>query len=150
ATIASNVPESPRSPRAAGKPQADMTLFAGVVGTVEYMAPEQARGDAVDQRADIYAFGLIVYDMLAGRRSACHDPGALAGLRPRAHQPLPPSRTIIPDVPEPLARVIARFLEPEVAARFQPVDDVQVELDRLDERGHLRPVQRSISARVAV
>src|SRR5262249_56795456 len=120
----------------AGNPQADMTLSAGVVGAVEYMARDQARGEAVDQRADIYAFGLIVYDMLAGRRRAAHDASALAELHARAQQPPPPIRTILPDVPEPLARVIARCLEPEVAARFQTVDDVQVELDRLDERGH--------------
>ena len=46
-----------------------MTVGAGV-GTIEYMAPEQARGEAVDQRADIYAFGLIVNDMLLGRRQS--------------------------------------------------------------------------------
>jgi serine/threonine protein kinase len=46
-----------------------MTVGAGV-GTIEYMAPEQARGEAVDQRADIYAFGLIVNDLLLGRRQS--------------------------------------------------------------------------------
>ena len=43
------------------------TIAGEVIGTIEYMAPEQARGEPVDQRADIYAFGLIVYDMLTGR-----------------------------------------------------------------------------------
>ncbi len=44
-----------------------MTMDGAVIGTLEYMAPEQARAEPVDQRADIYAFGLIMYDMLAGR-----------------------------------------------------------------------------------
>ena len=47
-----------------------------VVGTVEYMAPEQARAQPVDQRADIYAFGLILYDMLLGRTRATRAPTA--------------------------------------------------------------------------
>ena len=48
---------------------ADATVLGAVIGTVEYMAPEQARGQHVDQRADIYALGLIVYDMLVGPAS---------------------------------------------------------------------------------
>ena len=52
-------------------------MVGTVVGTVEYMAPEQAKGQPVDQRADIYALGLILYDMLAGtppRRSTRSAP----------------------------------------------------------------------------
>src|SRR5207249_594792 len=46
----------------------DATQYGAVMGTVEYMAPEQARGQEVDQRADIYALGLMFYDMLVGRK----------------------------------------------------------------------------------
>src|SRR3954462_7765997 len=46
----------------------DSTVYGAVVGTVEYMAPEQAKGHPVDQRADVYAFGLILYDLLVGQR----------------------------------------------------------------------------------
>ena len=51
----------------------DATLAGSIVGTVAYMAPEQATGQEVDQRADIYAFGLILYDMLVGRRPGLNN-----------------------------------------------------------------------------
>jgi len=52
----------------AGEKGFTMTAAGVVIGTLAYMAPEQARGDAVDQRADVYAFGLILRDMLLGSR----------------------------------------------------------------------------------
>ena len=54
------------------------TSVGAIVGTVEYMAPEQARGEAVDQRADVYALGLIFSDMLLGKRSRGGTPDAAA------------------------------------------------------------------------
>src|SRR5258706_1806936 len=66
-----------------------MTVGAAIVGTVEYMAPEQARGETVDARADIYSFGLIMNDMLLGRRNAAGTTG-VAELMARM-QKAPPS-----------------------------------------------------------
>src|SRR5262245_61892031 len=95
----------------------EVTMVGAVVGTIEYMAPEQARSALVDQRADIYALGLIVYDMLAGRRRAANDASAIEELQARmAHAP-PSVRTIARDVPEPFARIIARCIEPDPEAR---------------------------------
>jgi serine/threonine protein kinase/Tfp pilus assembly protein PilF len=125
------------------------TMVGAVVGTLEYMAPEQIKGATVDQRADIYAFGLILYDMLAGRHRVTPEASALADLNARVVKPPPPIRTLVADVPEPLAHVIGRCLETDPAARFQTSEAVQAELERLDERGHARPVRRSISLRVA-
>src|SRR5262245_21142393 len=127
----------------------EVTMVGAVIGTIEYMAPEQARSALVDQRADIYAFGLIVYDMLAGRRRAASDASAIDELHARMAHPPPSVRTIARDVPEPFARVIARCLEPEPGARYQTTEELQNALDRLDERGHLLPARRSLNFRVA-
>ena len=54
--------------RSVSRSTATATAAGAIVGTLEYMAPEQARGQAVDQRADLYALGLMLHDMLAGRR----------------------------------------------------------------------------------
>jgi serine/threonine protein kinase/tetratricopeptide (TPR) repeat protein len=144
---ASTLPSSKR--RGAMPSPTAATMVGAVVGTIEYMAPEQIKGATIDQRADIYAFGLILYDMLAGRRRGSQDVSSLADLHTRIVTSLPPVRTVAADVPEPFSRVIGRCLEVDPAARFQTSEEVQAELERLDERGHLRPVRRSISMRVA-
>jgi tetratricopeptide (TPR) repeat protein len=130
---------------AMARPEA--TMAGAVVGTLEYMAPEQARGQHVDQRADIYAIGLILYDMLAGRsRSAVAKP--LEELKARMNQAPPPIRSIVPDVPEPLAAVVARCLEPDPAKRYQKTYELEADLDRLDENGHLIPIKRVVGMRL--
>jgi tetratricopeptide (TPR) repeat protein len=126
---------------AMAKPQA--TISGAVVGTLAYMAPEQARGLPVDQRADIYAIGLILYDMLAGRsRSALAKP--LDELKARMDQAPPAIRSMVPDVPEPLAALVSRCLEPDPAKRYQKTVDLAAELDRLDEGGNLIRVKRVV------
>ncbi len=95
------------------------TMAGAIVGTIAYMAPEQARGEEVDQRVDIYAFGLILYDLLLGRRRVDDAAGgAVADLQKRLEQALPPVKSVVPEVPEPLNRFVARCIEPEAAKRF--------------------------------
>jgi tetratricopeptide (TPR) repeat protein len=130
---------------AMARPEA--TVAGTIVGTVEYMAPEQARGQHVDQRADVYAIGLILYDMLAGRsRSALAKP--IEELKARMNQAPAPIRTIVPDVPEPVAAIVARCLDPDPAKRYQKTLELAAELDRLDEDGHLIPIRRVFGTRV--
>jgi eukaryotic-like serine/threonine-protein kinase len=121
------------------------TMVGTILGTVPYMAPEQARGEAVDQRADIYALGLILTDMLLGRRQTTRaDENAFQELEGRMKQAPPLVRTIDPSIPEPLEKVIARCVEPDPAARFQTSAELLTELDRLDENGVLIPVRRVV------
>ena len=123
----------------------DATVLGAVVGTVEYMAPEQARGEAVDQRADIYATGLILYDILTGRRRAERPGSALQRLQERMENPLPPVKTLAPDIPDALAAVVARATEPDPAARYQATTELAAALDRLDEHGVPKPIKRTLS-----
>src|SRR5262245_49871549 len=113
------------------------TKTGGIVGTLEYMAPEQAEGKPVDHRADIYAFGLIVYDMLSGGRPAGSTP--VSDLMLRLQKPLPAIRSINHDVPAPLGAIVDRCLERDPAARYQTTAELVTALETLDEAGNLKP-----------
>jgi tetratricopeptide (TPR) repeat protein len=112
------------------------TAAGSIMGTLAYMAPEQASGQPVDQRADIYALGLICYEMLSGRPIGGGADSALAVLMQRSRHAPPPLRTIDATIPEPLDRIIARCLAPDPAARYQKTADLEADLDRLDANGH--------------
>jgi eukaryotic-like serine/threonine-protein kinase len=100
-----------------------MTVAGAVVGTVEYMAPEQAQGAAVDQRADIYSFGLILHDMLVGRRERGAS-SVISELMQRIRAAPPSVRTHDPAIPEWLDALITRCLQPNLDARWQSINDV--------------------------
>jgi Flp pilus assembly protein TadD len=114
------------------------TAAGAIVGTLAYMAPEQALGKPVDQRADIYAFGLILSEMLVARRAPSQGDTALALLIERSRQAPPRLRALDPSVPEGVDRVVARCLEPEPDARYQTTRELEADLDRLDAEGHDR------------
>ncbi|HSN55502.1 MAG TPA: serine/threonine-protein kinase, partial [Candidatus Sulfomarinibacteraceae bacterium] len=118
------------------------TQASGIVGTLQYMAPEQMFGTEVDQRADVYAFGLIFYDLLVGRRRIEKAASAIGEFRGRVAAAPPPPRSIEPAVPEALDAIICKCLEPDPEARFQSSADLQEALDRLDDKGEPLPVKR--------
>jgi serine/threonine protein kinase/Tfp pilus assembly protein PilF len=112
-----------------------MTATGTIVGTVEYMAPEQARGEAVDARADIYSFGLILNDLLLGRRNTLGTT-AVAELMARMQQAPPSVRSIDPAIPASVDAIVTRCLQPDPAARYQRLTDLVADLDALDQHGH--------------
>jgi tetratricopeptide (TPR) repeat protein len=127
-----------------------MTHVGSVVGTLDYMAPEQAEGKKVDQRADIYAMGLILQDMIIGRSGRPKTDNPLSDLMRRLNAPPPPVRTLAPEVPEPVERIITRCLQIDPGARFQTSADLQIVLAELDESGNPKPVTGSSPVVVAV
>ena len=96
-----------------------------VLGTVGYMAPEQVRGEAVDSRADVFALGVVCYEMLAGRRAFERDSAVeVMAAIVRDDPPDLPER-----VPASVARVIRRCLEKAPAQRFQSMTDLGFALE---------------------
>ncbi len=126
------------------------TVVGEVIGTIEYMAPEQARGEHVDQRADVYAFGLIVYDMLVGKRRSEHAVSAVGELQKRLAQTPPSVRTLVPAVPEALDALVTKCVEPDPAKRYQTTAELVAALDLLDDNGKLKPKKRVVRMPVAV
>ena len=120
------------------------TVVGEVIGTIEYMAPEQARGEHVDQRADVYAFGLIVYDMLVGKRRSEHAVSAVGELQTRLAQTPPAVRTLVPAVPEALDALVTKCVEPDPEKRYQTTTELVSALDLLDDNGKLKPKKRVV------
>lgn len=114
------------------------TMATQAIGTIDYMSPEQARGQAADQRADVYAFGLILYDLVLGRRRIESADSAIAELMHRMQHAPVPMRLLDPAIPEPLERIVARCVEPDPEKRFPQMTEVVAALDALDDAGTIR------------
>jgi tetratricopeptide (TPR) repeat protein len=126
-------------------PKSNETTVGSVVGTLEYMAPEQARGLPVDQRADVYALGLILLDMLLGRARVHGPADTLPELQRRMQEAPPSPRSVDPSIPERVDRIVARCLLPDPDERYQTSRDLAAEIDLLDAEGQPLPVQRRLS-----
>jgi serine/threonine protein kinase/Tol biopolymer transport system component len=109
------------------------TAPGAVMGTVNYMSPEQARGEEADHRTDIWSLGVVVYEMLAGRapfegRSPSHTLVAVLD-----HEP-PPLAHYLVDAPDALQEVVTDALTKDAEARFQTAKQMLAKLQRLKYR----------------
>lgn len=100
-----------------------------IVGSPLYMAPEQLQGVEVTAAADIYAYGVVLYEMVTGRLPFEGATALLVALRRLEHPPTPPTHWV-PDLPEPWERVLLRCLEREPSARFASVMEAYEALRR--------------------
>jgi eukaryotic-like serine/threonine-protein kinase len=105
-----------------------------VMGTVGYMSPEQVRGGAVDHRSDIFAFGAILYEMLAGRRAFAKSTSAETMTAILNEEP-PTILQAAPATPPGLQRVVHRCLEKSPERRFQSASDLAFALEALSDSG---------------
>src|SRR5262249_27468848 len=103
------------------------TQMGTILGTAAYMAPEQARGKAVDRRADIWAFGVVLFELLTGRRAFEGDDVSItlaSVLKEEVKWDALP-----PDLPPPIRRVLRRCLEKDPKKRLSSMGDARLELD---------------------
>ena len=106
---------------------------AGVmIGTSEYMSPEQVEGKEVDQRSDIYSLGVILYEMVTGRVPFEGDTPFIVGIKHKSELPRNP-KEINTQVPDDLNRVILRCLEKDKEKRFQSAGEVRSELENIEK-----------------
>ncbi len=117
-----------------GREGKQLTQAGAVLGTPSFMPPEQARGDRVDHRADVYAVGAILYTLLTGQRPFDAETPAQTLLAVLAGAPLPP-RDLEPTLPEPLERVILRAMDRDPDKRFATMDELGQALARCDVPG---------------
>jgi serine/threonine-protein kinase len=97
---------------------ATLTVTGAIVGTPAYMSPEAVLGQRVDQRADIFSLGTILYEMVTGRTPHTGDTPMSVILK-QLNEPLPSPRTMKPDMPEDLVQLIEKALAKDPAERFQ-------------------------------
>ena len=108
-----------------------------IKGTLAYMAPEQAGGGPVDERTDVYSFGLVLYEMLAGLRAE-PEGGSIQDVLDRTRRPPAAVRSLNDKVPESLDAIVSRCLHPDQAPRFQTAAALGAALETLDENGRGR------------
>jgi serine/threonine protein kinase len=97
-----------------------------ILGTVGYMAPEQVRGITVDARADLFAFGVILYEMIAGGRAFLRETGAETMTAIMREEPAP-----APAMPPAVERIVRHCLEKKPEARFQSARDLAFALEAM-------------------
>jgi len=99
------------------------TLDCSMPGTIYYMSPEQIEGETVDERTDIYSFGIMAYEMLTGQRPYLEeDPAKLLELHLKKDVPDP--RALVPDLPHELNYFIKRATQKDPSARFKSVWEI--------------------------
>lgn len=107
----------------------DAPQTSAVLGTATYISPEQARGQPVDGRSDIYSLGAVAYEMLTGRPPFTGDSPVAVAYKQVNEAPIPPSQ-VNGDVPPLMDAVVMRALAKNPANRYQTAEDLRADLER--------------------
>jgi serine/threonine protein kinase/tetratricopeptide (TPR) repeat protein len=110
--------------------EVDLTSPGSTIGTVAYMSPEQARGEGIDLRSDLFSFGALLYEMVTRRPAFGAETTALTFDAVLNRAPIPPVR-LNPDIPAPLEQIINRLLEKDRNLRYQTASDLEADLRRI-------------------
>jgi serine/threonine-protein kinase len=107
-----------------------MTETGSIVGTAQYLSPEQARGGEVDPRSDLYSLGIVLYELLTGKTPFEGETPVEIAMKHLSTAPKPPS-SLRPDVPRELDMVVLRALAKNPDDRYQSADEMEADLERV-------------------
>jgi serine/threonine-protein kinase len=106
----------------------DITETGSVMGTAQYLSPEQAQGRPVDERADLYAIGIVLYELLTGQLPFDADSPVTVALKQVSEMPVPPAN-LVPAIPPAIDAVVMRAMEKDPDRRYQTADEFIAALD---------------------
>jgi len=141
-------------PSEVGPDQPTRTILAQteegtVVGTAPYMSPEQAQGEPIDARSDIFSFGAVLYEMVTGKKAFHGDTRASVMASILKDEPKP-ARALVDSLPRELERIILRCLRKDLDRRSQSMAEIKLALEELKEEsesGELQVASRSAAPR---
>ncbi|HKR13707.1 MAG TPA: protein kinase [Pyrinomonadaceae bacterium] len=123
-----------------------------IMGTSGYMSPEQAQGDSIDTRSDVFSIGVVLYEMIAGQPPFKGPTDSHTRVSIIDHEPAPLVHHVA-NVPRQLERIVAKALAKDKAKRYQTITDLKLDLEQLRDEVHLstgeRAVTRTPNGRVA-
>ncbi len=135
--------------RALGEGQ-NVTQTAAVIGTAQYLSPEQARGEPVDARSDVYAAGCVLYELLTGEPPFTGDTPVAVAYQHVREEPKSPSQ-VNPSIPPSLDSVVLKALSKNPANRYQSAAEMRTDLVRVRSgQSPLAPVVMSEDERTAM
>jgi serine/threonine-protein kinase len=107
-----------------------MTETGSIVGTAQYLSPEQARGGEVDPRSDLYSLGIVLYELLTGKTPFDGETPVEIAMKHLSTAPKPPSK-LRSDIPPELDMVVLRALAKNPDDRYQSADEMEADLERV-------------------
>ena len=143
--------ETPPLEDAATVTAAPHTRAGAIVGTTGYMSPEQAHGLAIDARSDVFSFGAVLYELLAGRRAFTGD-SDWSVMQALVHEPPAPLSGIRPDVSDRLAQIVNRCLDKDRDRRYASGVELLADLQQLRPpvSSHASATSRSVAIVAAI
>ena len=128
-----------------GRSAEPLSLAGTVMGTVPYMSPEQAVGDAVGPCSDVFSVGIVLYEMLSGRRPF-QGPSNIEVIHALLSADPAPLSSVAPDVPEPLSQIVHKCLRKSPDARYGDAAEVARQLRALHRKSFLRSISELTTA----